>query len=103
MYALVEVKGKQYRAEKDTVIKVDRCDTKEGETLELDSVLMIGGDKVKVGNPYVKGAKVTAEVTSHGRDKKIHVYKYKKRKDYSRQYGHRQDFTLLTVKDIVGA
>ncbi len=103
MYALIEVKGKQYKAEKDALIKVDRFSEKEGEALELDSVMMIGGDKVKIGNPYIKGAKVNAVIESHGRDPKVRVFKMKRRKSYRRQYGHRQGYSLLRIKDIAGA
>ena len=103
MYALVEIKGKQYRAVEGSVLKVDRFESEAGKQVEFDSVLLVSDDKkVKVGQPYVKGAKVKAVVEEHGRDKKIIVFKYKKRKNYRRTRGHRQQFSLLRIKEITG-
>jgi large subunit ribosomal protein L21 len=103
MYALVEIKGKQYKAEKGSLLKVDRFETEAGEQVEFDSVLLVSDDKkVQVGQPYVKGAKVKAVVEEHGKDKKILVFKYKRRKNYRRTRGHRQQFSLLRVEEITG-
>lgn len=104
MYALVEIGGKQYRVEPDSTVRVDHLGSDEGSALEFDSVVLLRSDKgVSVGAPYVKGAKVTAEVASHERDKKIVVFKHKRRKNYRRTRGHRQHYTVLKVKEIVGA
>jgi large subunit ribosomal protein L21 len=104
MYALVEIKGKQYKAEAGALLKVDLCDEQPGEAVEFDSVLLVSGDKkTQVGQPYVKGVTVKTVVEEHGRDKKILVYKYKRRKNYRRSRGHRQHFTLLRVQEISGA
>ncbi len=104
MYALVEIKGKQYKAEKGNTLKVDKLEGVKGDTVEFDTVLMVHDDDgVKVGTPYVAGAKVSSIVEEHGRDKKVVVYKYKKRKNYRRKQGHRQAFTMIKVEDIVGA
>jgi large subunit ribosomal protein L21 len=104
MYALVEIKGKQYKAEPGTLLKVDLVDKQPGEAMEFDSVLMVSGDTdQKIGQPYVKGVTVKAVVEEHGRDKKILVFKYKKRKNYRRTRGHRQHFSLLRVQEIAGA
>ena len=104
MYALVEIKGKQYKATEGSLLKVDRFDSDPGRQVEFDSVLMVSDDKkVKVGQPYVKGAKVVAVVEEHGRDRKILVFKYKRRKNYRRTRGHRQHFSLLRIKEITGA
>jgi large subunit ribosomal protein L21 len=104
MYALVEIKGKQYKAEAGSLLKVDLCDKQPGEAMEFDSVLLVSGEKkTQIGQPYVKGVTVKAVVEEHGRDKKILVYKYKKRKNYRRTRGHRQHFTLLRVQEIAGA
>ena len=104
MYALVEIKGKQYKAEKGNTLKVDKLEGVKGDTVEFDTVLMVHNDDgVKVGTPYVDGAKVSSIVEEHGRDKKVVVYKYKKRKNYRRKQGHRQAFTMIKVEDIVGA
>ena len=104
MYAIVEYKGKQYKAEKDAVLTVDRISEKEakqGDTVTIDSVLFVGdGEKVSIGAPYVKGAKVTVEVGDTFKDKKVLVFKYKAKKDYHRFHGHREQYTHVTVKDI---
>ena len=103
MYALVEFKGKQYKAEKGALLKVDRIDAEKGAAVDIDSVLLVSGDKVSVGTPYVKGAKVTAVVEDHGKGDKIIVFKYMPKKDYRRKQGHRQQYSLIRVQDIVGA
>ena len=102
MYAVVEFKGNQYKAEKDAVLQVAKLDAKVGETVTIDTVLMVSdGDKVSVGAPYVKGAKVTVEVGETFKDKKVLVLKYKSKKDYHRVIGQREQYTMVTVKDIV--
>jgi large subunit ribosomal protein L21 len=103
MYALVEFKGKQYKAEKGAVLKVDRIDAEVGQAVDIDSVLLLSGDTVTVGTPYVKGAKVSAVVESHGKNKKIIVFKYKPKKDYRRKQGHRQQYSIIKIGDIVEA
>ncbi len=104
MYALVEILGKQYRAEKGEVIRVARMEGEKGAELEFDSVLLVSDDSdVKIGTPFVAGHKVKATIQEHGRAKKIVIFKYKKRKDYKKKQGHRQDFTVLRVSEIVGA
>jgi large subunit ribosomal protein L21 len=104
MYALVEIKGKQYKAEKGALIKVDKMENDEGAEVEFDTVMLLGGiDKVKVGTPYVKGAKVKAVVESQQKGKKIIIYKYKRRKGYRRKQGHRQQYSYLRIADITGS
>ncbi|MDR0597731.1 MAG: 50S ribosomal protein L21 [Treponema sp.] len=111
MYALVEFKGKQYRAEKGAVLKVDRIDAEPGAVVDIDSVLLVSKgtsgensqDSVIVGSPYVEGARVTAVVEGHGKDDKIIVFKYMPKKDYRRKQGHRQRYSLIKVEDIIGA
>ncbi|MBT3275333.1 MAG: 50S ribosomal protein L21 [Spirochaetales bacterium] len=104
MYALVEIRGKQYKAEKGTVLKIDRLAEVKGETIDFDSVLLLRNEgELKVGTPYVEGASVKTTVEDHGKDKKIIIRKFKKRKNYRRKQGHRQQFTLVRVEDIVGA
>ena len=101
MYALVEYKGKKYKAEKDAILTVDSIDAEKGAKIEIDSVLLVSdGDKVTVGTPYVKGAKVTVVVEESFRDKKILVLKYKAKKDYHRTIGHRQHYTNVRVESI---
>lgn len=102
MYALVEYKGKQYKAEKDAVLIVDKVNEEKGTVIDVDSVLLVSdGDNVKIGAPYVSGAKIQLEVGDTFRDKKVLVFKYKPKKDYHRFKGHRQYYTKVTVKDIV--
>jgi large subunit ribosomal protein L21 len=101
MYALFEYKGKQYKAEKDALIQVDKIDAEDGAKIDIDSVLLVSdGDKISVGTPFVKGAKVSAVVENSIRDKKVLVFKYKSKKDYHRLIGHRQEYTNIRVKDI---
>jgi large subunit ribosomal protein L21 len=102
MYAVVEINGKQYRAEKGEVLKVDRLMAEKGSALSLDKVLLVSGDSVKVGAPYVSGAAVKATVQDEVKGDKIIVFKYKPKKDYRRTHGHRQLYTLLKVEDIQG-
>ena len=103
MYALFEYKGKQYKAEKDALIQVDKIDAEDGAKITIDSVLLVSdGDAVKVGTPYVNGAKVEVEVENSFRYKKVLVYKYKAKKDYHRLIGHRQEYTNIRVKNIQG-
>lgn len=104
MYALVEIKGKQFKAEKGALLKVEKFQQSPGEIVELDSVLLVSGDdKTDVGHPFVKGAKVTVVVEGGGRGEKLVIYKYKKRKNYRRRTGHRQSYTLLRVQEIARA
>ena len=103
MYALVEIKGKQYKVEKGSLIKVDLLGEEAGKTVEFDTVLMLSGDKgPKVGQPYVKGAKVVATVGETVKGTKINVLKFKRRKGYHRNQGHRQKYSMLKVNDITG-
>ena len=101
MYALFEYKGKQYKAEKDALIQVDKIDAEDGASIDIDSVLLVSdGDKISVGTPFVKGAKVSAVVENSFRDKKVLVFKYKSKKDYHRLICHKQEYTNIRVKDI---
>jgi large subunit ribosomal protein L21 len=103
MYALVEIKGKQYKAEKGSLLRVDKVAQEPGEVLEIENVLMLRNDNdVTVGEPYVSGAKVKAVVESHIKDKKITIFKYKRRKNYRRKTGHRQQYSMLRVQEIDG-
>mgnify|MGYP000069210950 CR=1 FL=1 len=104
MYALIEYKGKQYKAEKGTVLTVDKLNEEKGAKIGIDSVLLVSnGDQIAVGAPYVAGAKVTAVVEDSFRDKKVLVFKYKSKKDYHRLLGHRQQYTRIRIEDIVTA
>ena len=102
MYAVVEFKGKQYRAEQGAVLRVDRFDAEKGSSVALDKVVLVSGEQIKVGSPYVAGASVKTTVQDEVKGDKIVVFKYKPKKDYRRKTGHRQLYTLLKVEEIVG-
>ena len=101
--AIVKTGGKQYRVEPGAVLRVEKLSADVGATVELEDVLLLGkGGDAKVGTPNVDGAKVTATVKSHGRGKKVIVYKFKRRKNYRRKQGHRQAYTELQIGEITG-
>ena len=103
MYAIVEIAGKQYRVEEDKSLIVNRLAAEEGDSLEFDNVLFVGnGAKSKVGSPKVKGAKVSATVTAHGKGDKVIVFKKKRRKGYAVKNGHRDHLTELKITSIKG-
>ena len=101
MYAVVRTGGKQYRLGVGESVKVEKLPNEVGNTIELSQILMVSdGSEVKVGTPLVTGASVNAEIVGHGRNKKIMVFKMKRRKKYRRTQGHRQAFTQLKVTEI---
>lgn len=101
MYAVIETGGKQYRVQEGDSLRVELLNAEVGSTVELDKVLMIGNDaEVKVGQPYVAGAKVTLKVEEHGKGKKVVIFKFKAKKDYRKKQGHRQPFTKVVVEKI---
>ncbi len=101
MYAFVEIQGGQYKAEQGGLLRVDKVASEKGQVVDLDKVLLVrGDDKVTVGQPYVNGAVVKAVVEDHVRGDKVIVHKYKRRKRYKRTRGHRQQYSLLRVREI---
>ena len=101
MYAIVETGGKQYRVENGTLVQVERLSGDVGGTVELSDVRLLHGDNgLVVGQPLVKGAKVTAEIVDQGRTRSIMVFKKQRRKNYRRTKGHRQSFTKLRITGI---
>lgn len=101
MYAIVDIAGKQVRVEKDMIVKVPLLKTEPGKKVDFDKVLLIDSGKgVKVGSPVLEGAKVSGKVVDHGRDKKVIVFKKKRRKGYKVKNGHRQDFTTVQISSI---
>jgi large subunit ribosomal protein L21 len=101
MYALVDIKGKQYKVENGSRIKTDKIDEVKGHVVEFDSVLMVADkDNVQVGAPYVPNVKVKAVIEEQIRDKKVIVFKYKRRKGYRKSNGHRQHYTVLKIENI---
>lgn len=102
MYAVVETGGKQVKVNEGSVIYVEKLDVEAGQSYTFDKVLLVGGDSVKIGNPYVEGATVEALVEKQGKQRKIIVFKMKPKKKYRRKKGHRQPYTKLTITKING-
>ena len=102
MYAVIRTGGKQYRVAQGDRLRVEKLPGEPGSNITFDEVLMIGGDKVAVGAPLVKGAKVSAEIVAQERAKKVIVFKFRRRKNYRRKRGHRQPFTELKITGITG-
>jgi len=101
MYAVIKTGGKQYRVEQGQKLRVEKLPGNPGDTIELDQVLLVaGGDTPKIGQPFVEGAKVSAEIVAQDRAKKIIVFKLKRRKNYRRKHGHRQPYTELKITGI---
>ena len=100
MFAVIKTGGKQYRVVPGDVIKVERLEAEAGATVSLEEVLMLGD---KIGTPLIAGATVSAEVVAQDRGPKIIVFKKKRRQNYRRKNGHRQDITVLRIKDISAA
>jgi large subunit ribosomal protein L21 len=101
MYAIFRTAGKQFRAEPGHTVRIPSVDAEPGSKLTFDEVLLgSDGSVVKAGKPLVSGASVTAEVVKHGRDKKIIVFKFKRRKNYVRKQGHRQGFTEVRIDSV---
>ena len=101
MYAIIESCGKQYKVAKGDVVFFEKLDTEEGKKHTFDKVILVSEEgKVQIGNPYVKGVKVEGKVVSHGKGKKIIVYKMKPKKNYRRKQGHRQPYTKIEITDI---
>lgn len=104
MYAVIATGGKQYRVSEGTVLRVEKLEAEAGSTVEFGQVLVVGeGAQVAVGVPYVAGAKVTATVQAHGKGDKVRIVKFRRRKHYLRQKGHRQPYTEIKVTGITGA
>lgn len=102
MYAVIETGGKQYKVSEGDILRFEKLEGEKGDTVSFDKVLLVSKDEdVKVGTPFVEGAKVVGEIVSQIRGPKIVVFKMKRRKGYSKKTGHRQDLTNLKIKEIV--
>lgn len=102
-FAVIKTGGKQYKVAQDDILRIEKLDAAEGDTVTFDSVLMVGeGDSVKVGAPTVDGASVTAEVVSQMRDKKVIIFKKRRRQNSRRKNGHRQPLTVVKITGING-
>ncbi|MCA1796571.1 MAG: 50S ribosomal protein L21 [Geobacteraceae bacterium] len=100
MYAVIKTGGKQYKVSEGDTIKVEKLAGDTGESIEISDVLMVGGEEVKIGAPLLPDAKVTARIVEQGKDKKILVFKSKRRKGYRKTNGHRQPITRLRITGI---
>ena len=102
MYAVIQTGGKQYRVEPGQTLSVEKLPGDAGDEVNFDDVLLISDEaKVAVGRPLVSGAKVTASIVEQGKDKKVTVFKFQRRKNYRRRYGHRQLFTSIKINEVV--
>ncbi|MGN0465370.1 MAG: 50S ribosomal protein L21 [Lachnospiraceae bacterium] len=100
MYAIIATGGKQYKVSEGDVIYVEKLGVEAGAEYTFDQVLMVSGEEVKIGNPTVEGATVTASVVGDVKGKKVIVYKYKRKTGYHKKQGHRQAFTKVEIKKI---
>jgi large subunit ribosomal protein L21 len=101
MFAVIKTGGKQYRVAAEDKIKIEKVAGEPGEIIQLAEVLVVGGDNVTLGNPTVSGASVAAEVVSQGRGDKVIAFKKRRRKNSRRKRGHRQEFTLVRITEIL--
>jgi len=100
VYAIIESGGKQFRVEENQYLQLGKLPLDKGATFETDHVLLVGGDEVKVGQPYVEGAKVTGSVVAHEKGRKVRIFKMKAKKKYRLTKGHRQDYTRVRISSI---
>jgi large subunit ribosomal protein L21 len=101
MYAVIKTGSKQYRVELGTTLRVEKLDGEKGKSVELTDVLLVAdGDDIKIGTPNLAGAKVTAEILGQEKGEKLIVFKFRRRKQYRRKNGHRQQYTALKITDI---
>lgn len=100
-FAIIKTGGKQYKVSEGKIIKVEKLDVKEGETVDFNEVLLLSKDKkTEIGTPFVNGAKVTGKVLMQGRNKKVIVFKYKPKKRYKVKKGHRQPYSEIEIIKI---
>jgi large subunit ribosomal protein L21 len=100
-YAIFKAQGQQFRAEKGATLRIPKLDAEPGAKVTFDEVLLSAdGDAVKAGQPTVKGAKVVGEVVRHGRGEKLIVFRFKRRKNYRKKTGHRQQFTEIRITNV---
>jgi large subunit ribosomal protein L21 len=99
-FAVIRTGGKQYRVEPGSLLRVERLDGDVGASIEFGEVLVAGGDTVRIGTPLVEGARVRGEIVAQGRDRKVLIFKKKRRKNYRRRRGHRQSITTVRVTEI---
>lgn len=100
MYAVVKTGGKQYKVSEGEFVKFEKLEGAVGDTVELGEILMVGGDKVVIGTPFVPNASVVGKIVEQGKDKKVLVFKSKRRKDSRKLRGHRQPRTIVRIEKI---
>lgn len=100
MYAVIKAGAHQYRVTEGETLRIDRIAGVSGDKVTFDQVLMVGGSSPSVGAPYIEGARVEAEIEDQVRDPKIVVFKFKRRKNYKKKRGHKQPATLVTIRKI---
>jgi len=101
MFAVIKTGGKQYTVRKDDIFEIEKLEGSAGDTIAFDEVLMVGGEGApKIGTPLVEGASVSAELVKQTRQAKITVFKKKRRKNYRRKAGHKQQVTVVKIKEI---
>jgi large subunit ribosomal protein L21 len=100
MYAVIQTGGKQYRVSEGQKICIEKVAGNPGDSVTFDYVLLVGGEKLTIGQPTVAGAKVEAKIVAQDRAKKIIVFKFRRRKNYRRKQGHRQPFTEVQIGSI---
>ena len=101
MFAVIKAGGKQYRVAEDQVLKVEGVKGEPGTIVQLGDVIMLGGDTPQIGSPMIAGASVAAEIIEHGRGAKVIAFKKRRRKNSRRKRGHRQDFVLIRISEIL--
>jgi large subunit ribosomal protein L21 len=100
MYAIIATGGKQYKVAEGDIIKVEKLGVEAGANVSFDQVLVVNNGELKVGNPTVAGATVTASVVEEGKNKKVIVYRYKRKSGYHKKNGHRQSYTKVKIEKI---
>lgn len=100
MYAIIATGGKQYKVAEGDVINVEKLGVEEGKTVTFDQVLVVNNNGLSIGNPTVAGASVEATVVENGKEKKVIVYRYKRKSGYHKKNGHRQQFTKVKIDKI---
>jgi large subunit ribosomal protein L21 len=101
MFAVIKAGGKQYRVAEDQLLRVEGVTGEPGTIVQIGDVIMLGGDKPQIGSPMIEGASVAAEIIGHGRGPKVIAFKKRRRKNSRRKRGHRQDFVLIRISEIL--
>ena len=101
MYAVIEAGGKQHKVAEGEILKVEKLKASEGEPVDITDVLLVEKDgEVTLGSPFIEGAKVTAKILRHGKEDKVTIIKMKRRKDYRKKQGHRQNYSEIQIEQI---